>query len=99
MNFFNPNTSFTDDIFEAARFKLGWRLSISFAIIFSLLATMFYFIELQGFIIYSIVFVLSIGSLFYLHNSKKSTSSIVIFAFANAFGNAFAGAVVNHFGS
>ncbi len=79
MNFFNPNTSFTDDIFEAARFKLAWRLSISFAIIFSLLATMFYFIELQGFIIYSIVFVLSIGSLFYLHNSKNSTSVFWLF--------------------
>ena len=32
-------------------------------------------------------------------NSKKSTSESVNPALSNAFGNAFAGAVVNHFGS
>ena len=32
-------------------------------------------------------------------NSKKSTAFIVMPAFAKAFGNAFAGAVVNHSGS
>ena len=32
-------------------------------------------------------------------NSKKSTSEIEIPALSNAFGNAFAGAVVNHLGS
>lgn len=74
MSFFNPDTSFTRDLFEAARFKLAWRLSILFAVVFLMLATMFSFIEIQGFVIYSTVCLISIGSLFYLHNSKKSSS-------------------------
>jgi two-component sensor histidine kinase len=73
VSFYNPNTSFTSDIFEAARFKLAWRLSLAFFLVFAILATMFSFIEIQGFIIYSIVSLLSITALFYLNYTKKSS--------------------------
>lgn len=79
MNFFNPDISFTTDFYEAGRYKLAWRLSLGFAIIFCLLSFLFVFVEFQAFIIYSIVFLLSVGSLLYLNYSKKSNSIFWLF--------------------
>lgn len=79
VNIFNPNTSFTSDFYEAGRFKLAWRLSLGFALIFCCLASLFAFIAIQGFIIYLTVCLLSIGSLAYLHKTKKSNSIFWLF--------------------
>jgi len=79
VNFFNPNTSYTTDFFEAGRFKLAWRLSLAFAIIFAVLAGLFSVIATTGFVIYLIVCLLSIGSLIYLHYTKKSRSVFWLF--------------------
>lgn len=79
MSILNPNTSFTNNLYEAGRFKLAWRLSFGFAAIFLCLSCLFIFVGLQGLVIYSTVCLLSIGSLFYLHFTKKSNSIFWLF--------------------
>ncbi len=71
LNLFNPDTSFTDDFYLKGKYKLIWRLSLVFTVMFTLLSAIFINIDIVAFSIYFTVLLLSIGSIFYLRKSKN----------------------------
>ena len=71
LQLFNPDTSFTGDFYRKGKYKLIWRLSLVFTIMFTLLSAIFINIDLIAFSIYFTVLLLSIGSIFYLKTTKN----------------------------
>lgn len=71
LQLFNPDTSFTSDYYRQGKYKLIWRLSVMFIIMFTLLSAIFFTIDLVAFSIYFTVLLLSIGSVIYLKSSKN----------------------------
>jgi len=72
MSFFKPNTCFTEDYNEIGQYKLAWRLTLLFSIVFSILTVLFINIDFIGATIYGVVFLLSISSHIYLRITNKS---------------------------
>jgi two-component sensor histidine kinase len=79
MAFFTPDTSAFSDFYEKEKFKLAWRLSLSFSITFLLLTLVVFPISSVGSNIYLAVFLVSLASLIWLYFTKKHQAIFWIF--------------------
>lgn len=64
-------TLMVEEIYNGQRYKMVWRLSMAFTVIFAVLSVLFYNIEPIGFTIYTSVFLLSLFSLVWLTRSDN----------------------------
>lgn len=60
-----------EEVYHRERYRLIWRLSVAFALVFALLTILFYNNQREAFYIYLAVFLLSVFSLFWLKFSSN----------------------------
>lgn len=76
MSLWKPDLSDIESYYDRAKFKLAWRLSLMFTLVFFALSAIFFTINFTAHVFYTIVFLLSVFTLFYL---KKSRNYVFIF--------------------
>lgn len=73
MSFWSPDLSQLNNYYDRGKYKLAWRLSILFSIVFLILTLAFVQISLVPCLIYGTVFLISVGTLFFLSRTKRYT--------------------------
>ncbi|MBX2959739.1 MAG: sensor histidine kinase [Flavobacteriales bacterium] len=71
MNLFNPDTSFYESYFDKAKYLLGWRISIVFILIFSIISIFYSFTSFTAAFPSYLVLIVGIFSLSYLYLTKN----------------------------
>lgn len=71
MKLFTPNTDNFESFYDKAKFLLAWRISLIFSIVFAILLYILALSEGNAYIPGSLAFLISLGSLIYLHLTKN----------------------------
>lgn len=71
MQFLTPNTDSFSSYYDKVRYVIIWRLVLLFTFVFFILSAIFSQIHFQGFIIYFIVFCLSLFTAIYIRKTRR----------------------------
>jgi two-component sensor histidine kinase len=80
LSLFTPNTKPLNSFFAKAKYVMAWRICLTFCFVFALLASLFITTSFTILIVFSILFGISLGSLFYLKVTKLYNPIFWIFA-------------------
>ena len=80
MSLFTPNTDLLNSYFSKAKYLMAWRICLTFCFVFAILAAIFSSSNITVFVIFSILFGISLGSLFFLKTTKKFNPIFWMFA-------------------
>lgn len=82
MRFLSPNTDSSLSYYDKVRYIIIWRLVLLFTFVFFILSAIFSQIHFQGFIIYFIVFCLSLFTAIYIKKTGRFLFAYWVFTFS-----------------
>lgn len=84
MRLFNPDTSSFNNYYDKGRFLLAWRISVAFIFVFVPLIVVYGLIDLKAMVPAGTVLLIILGSIVYLHQTKKFVPIFWLYAYSSS---------------